>query len=126
MLKRRTKILLRCTGEMGSASLLFSRSWYANEYEKREWVKCVKRTRARVRISVLGLYKLLKIYVHLQSCGSIDLPIFILHNLRPLLYNTMMAQMAHFAFLYFTIPNSEFRNLHYEFRNSEFGIVKYM
>ena len=31
-----------------------------------------------------------------------------------------MAQMAHFSFpYYFTIPNSEFRNLHYEFRNSE-------
>ena len=33
-----------------------------------------------------------------------------------------MAQMAHFSFPYYlTIPNSEFRNLHYmyEFRNSE-------
>ena len=30
-----------------------------------------------------------------------------------------MAPMAHFSFPYFfTIPNSEFRNLHYEFRNS--------
>ena len=38
-----------------------------------------------------------------------------------------MAQMAYFPFpYYFTIPNSEFRNLHCEFRNSEFGIVKYM
>ena len=38
-----------------------------------------------------------------------------------------MAQMAHFSFpYYFTIPNSEFRNLHDEFRNSEFGIVKYI
>ena len=26
----------------------------------------------------------------------------------------------------FRIPNSEFRNMHCEFRNSEFGIVKYM
>ena len=32
-----------------------------------------------------------------------------------------ITQMAHFSFsYYFTIPNSEFRNLHYEFR--EFGI----
>ena len=31
-----------------------------------------------------------------------------------------MAQMSHFSIpYYFTIPNSEFRNLHYEFRNSE-------
>ena len=37
-----------------------------------------------------------------------------------------MAEMAHFSFPYnFTIPNSEFRNSHHEFWNSEFGIAKY-
>ena len=38
--------------------------------------------------------------------------------------NSTTAQMAHFSFqYYFTIPNSEFRNLHYEFQNSELWSV---
>ena len=42
-------------------------------------------------------------------------------------YVGSMAQMAQFSFpYYFTIPNSEFGNLHYEFRNSELWSIYYM
>ena len=37
---------------------------------------------------------------------------------------SMMAQMAQFSFsCYFPIPNSEFRNLDYEFRNCEVYVI---